>query len=125
MWKPNVQYKRLYSFALDRFIQFRVTTYALRCIVKVGGIDETRRMWKPNVQYKRLYSFALDKFIQFRVTTYALRCIDKVGGIDEYLLHTPEKKLNSDVGLVWKGRIQEALRAQSAAVEAAPATGGT
>ncbi|CAI5531397.1 unnamed protein product [Closterium sp. Naga37s-1] len=99
--------------------------------VSEDGGNKTRRMWKPNVQYKRLYSFALDKFIQFRVTTYALRCIDKVGGIDEYLLHTPEKKLNSDVGLVWKGRIQEALlRAQSAtadqgSVGAAPATGGT
>ncbi|XP_022145425.1 uncharacterized protein LOC111014872 [Momordica charantia] len=39
-WKPNVQEKRLFSYILDRHIRVKVTTHALRCIDKVGGIDE-------------------------------------------------------------------------------------
>ncbi|XP_065857670.1 large ribosomal subunit protein bL28m [Euphorbia lathyris] len=39
-WKPNVQEKRLFSYILDRHIKIQVTTHALRCIDKVGGIDE-------------------------------------------------------------------------------------
>ncbi|KAL6524116.1 hypothetical protein OROMI_031211 [Orobanche minor] len=39
-WKPNVQEKRLFSYILDRHIRMKVTTYALRCIDKAGGIDE-------------------------------------------------------------------------------------
>uniref|UniRef100_A0A3Q7IDU8 Large ribosomal subunit protein bL28m n=1 Tax=Solanum lycopersicum TaxID=4081 RepID=A0A3Q7IDU8_SOLLC len=39
-WKPNVQEKRLFSYILDRQIRVKVTTYALRCIDKAGGIDE-------------------------------------------------------------------------------------
>lgn len=39
-WRPNVHWKRLYSIALDQWIDFRVTTHALRCIDKAGGIDE-------------------------------------------------------------------------------------
>ncbi|XP_002961246.2 uncharacterized protein LOC9642695 [Selaginella moellendorffii] len=39
-WKPNVRLKRLYSFSLDRFIRVHVTTHALRCIDKAGGLDE-------------------------------------------------------------------------------------
>ncbi|WCJ33664.1 Ribosomal L28 family [Euphorbia peplus] len=39
-WKPNVQNKRLFSYILDRHIKLQVTTHALRCIDKVGGIDE-------------------------------------------------------------------------------------
>mmetsp|Transcript_5759 Transcript_5759/g.6617 ORF Transcript_5759/g.6617 Transcript_5759/m.6617 type:complete len:141 (-) Transcript_5759:559-981(-) len=38
-WKPNVQYKRLYSEALDRMIRLRVTTHAMRCIDNKGGLD--------------------------------------------------------------------------------------
>eukprot|EP00249_Psilotum_nudum_P006338 c19649_g1_i1 orf=261-1082(+) len=39
-WRPNVQKKRLYSVALDRYVRIRVTTHAIRCIDKVGGLDE-------------------------------------------------------------------------------------
>ncbi|KAI9833398.1 MAG: 39S ribosomal protein L24, mitochondrial [Phylliscum demangeonii] len=39
-WSPNVQSKRLWSDALNRFIRIRVTTRALRTIDKVGGLDE-------------------------------------------------------------------------------------
>uniref|UniRef100_A0A803R9E5 Large ribosomal subunit protein bL28m n=1 Tax=Cannabis sativa TaxID=3483 RepID=A0A803R9E5_CANSA len=39
-WKPNVQDKRLFSYILDRHIRVKVTTHALRCIDKAGGIDE-------------------------------------------------------------------------------------
>ena len=40
MWKPNVQKKRLWSEALQDFIRFSVTTHALRCIDKAGGLDK-------------------------------------------------------------------------------------
>lgn len=39
-WLPNVFNKRLFSRALGRHIQLRVTTRALRTIDKVGGLDE-------------------------------------------------------------------------------------
>eukprot|EP00884_Botryococcus_braunii_P009833 jgi/Botrbrau1/18851/Bobra.177_2s0013.1 len=39
-WLPNVQNKRLYSEVLDDLLQLRVTTTALRCIDKAGGLDE-------------------------------------------------------------------------------------
>ncbi|XP_010526273.1 PREDICTED: 54S ribosomal protein L24, mitochondrial-like [Tarenaya hassleriana] len=39
-WKPNVQEKRLFSYVFDRHIRVKVTTHALRCIDKAGGIDE-------------------------------------------------------------------------------------
>lgn len=39
-WKPNVFNRRLWSLALNRYIQVRVTARALRTIDKVGGLDE-------------------------------------------------------------------------------------
>eukprot|EP00656_Telonema_subtile_P018948 TRINITY_DN20296_c0_g1_i1.p1 TRINITY_DN20296_c0_g1~~TRINITY_DN20296_c0_g1_i1.p1 ORF type:complete len:140 (+),score=24.40 TRINITY_DN20296_c0_g1_i1:98-517(+) len=38
-WKPNVQTKRLWSDTLEKRVEFRVTTHALRCIDKAGGLD--------------------------------------------------------------------------------------
>merc|ERR1719213_217865 len=35
-WKPNVQRKRLWSEALEDWMQFKVTTHALKCIDKAG-----------------------------------------------------------------------------------------
>lgn len=39
-WKPNVQVKSMYSEGLQRVLRFRITTYAMRCVKKAGGIDE-------------------------------------------------------------------------------------
>ncbi|KAI3944790.1 hypothetical protein MKW92_046853 [Papaver armeniacum] len=39
-WKPNVQEKQLFSYILDRHVRVKVTTHALRCIDKAGGVDE-------------------------------------------------------------------------------------
>lgn len=39
VWKPNVQKTTLYSNALERNVQLKVTAYALRCIDKAGGLD--------------------------------------------------------------------------------------
>lgn len=39
-WHPNVQSKRLFSKALGKYVQLRVTTRVLRTIDKVGGLDE-------------------------------------------------------------------------------------
>lgn len=38
-WRPNVQKTTLYSNALERNVQLKVTAYALRCIDKAGGLD--------------------------------------------------------------------------------------
>jgi len=40
-FKPNVQRKRLWSRTLGCWLRFNVTTHALRCIDKAGGIDES------------------------------------------------------------------------------------
>ncbi|KAF8392911.1 hypothetical protein HHK36_021151 [Tetracentron sinense] len=67
----------------------------------------TRRNWKPNVQEKRLFSYIIDRHIRVKVTTHALRCIDKAGGIDEYLLKTPYNKMDTEMGLFWKAKIEK------------------
>lgn len=69
--------------------------------------SRSRRNWKPNVQEKRLFSYILDRHIRVKVTTHALRCIDKAGGIDEYLLKTPYKKMDTEMGLFWKSKIEK------------------
>ena len=61
--------------------------------------NKTRRKWKPNAQTKRLWSRILQCWLRFKLTTRALKCIEKVGGIDEYILFTPEKKMNSIAGM--------------------------
>lgn len=38
-WKPNVHHVRLYSEILDKRLRIKVTTSALRCIDKAGGLD--------------------------------------------------------------------------------------
>ncbi|KAF3792145.1 54S ribosomal protein L24 [Nymphaea thermarum] len=75
--------------------------------VSEDGGNKTRRTWKPNVQEKRLFSYILDRHIRVKVTTHALRCIDKAGGIDEYLLNIPYKKLDNEMALFWKARIEK------------------
>lgn len=76
------------------------------CVSEDGG-NKTRRSWKPNVQEKRLFSYILDRHIRVKVTTHALRCIDKAGGIDEYLLKTPYQKMDTEMGLFWKAKIEK------------------
>ncbi|CAO3630701.1 unnamed protein product [Cunninghamella echinulata] len=39
-WLPNVQNKKLYSVALERFFELKVTTAVLRTIDKKGGLDK-------------------------------------------------------------------------------------
>lgn len=75
--------------------------------VSEDGGNKTRRTWKPNVQEKRLFSYILDRHIRVKVTTHALRCIDKAGGIDEYFLKTPYHKLDTELGLFWKAKIEK------------------
>lgn len=59
------------------------------------------------MQEKRLFSYILDRQIRVKVTTHALRCIDKAGGIDEYLLKTPHHKMDTEMGLFWKVKIEK------------------
>ncbi|XP_051151640.1 54S ribosomal protein L24, mitochondrial [Andrographis paniculata] len=75
--------------------------------VSEDGGNKTRRCWKPNVQEKRLFSYIMDRHIRVKVTTHALRCIDKAGGIDEYLLKTPYHKMDTEMGLYWKTKIEQ------------------
>ncbi|KAF2316677.1 hypothetical protein GH714_042018 [Hevea brasiliensis] len=78
----------------------------VHCVL-VNGDDRSRRTWKPNVQEKRLFSYILDRHVRVKVTTHALRCIDKAGGIDEYLLRTPYQKMDTEMGLFWKAKIEK------------------
>ncbi|XP_010931519.1 large ribosomal subunit protein bL28m [Elaeis guineensis] len=75
--------------------------------VSEDGGNKSRRTWKPNVQTKRLFSYIHDRHIRVKVTTHALRCIDKAGGIDEYLLKTPYHKMETEMGLVWKAKVEK------------------
>ncbi|KAK3213152.1 hypothetical protein Dsin_017858 [Dipteronia sinensis] len=75
--------------------------------ISEDGGNKSRRFWKPNVQDKRLFSYILDRHIRVKVTTHALRCIDKAGGIDEYLLKTPYHKMDTEMGLSWKTKIEK------------------
>lgn len=75
--------------------------------ISEDGGNKTRRNWKPNVQEKRLFSYILNRHIRVKITTYALRCIDKAGGIDEYLLKTPYHKMDTEMGLIWKSKIEK------------------
>lgn len=59
------------------------------------------------MQHKRLFSYIHDRHIRVKVTTHALRCIDKAGGIDEYLLKTPYRKMDSELGVLWKAKIEK------------------
>ena len=38
-----------------------------------------------------------------------MRCIDKAGGFDSYIYHTPEKKLQSKLGMALKMRMKEVV----------------
>ncbi|KAF3957884.1 hypothetical protein CMV_017146 [Castanea mollissima] len=75
--------------------------------VSEDGGNKSRRAWKPNVQEKRLFSYVLDRHVLVKVTTHALCCFDKAGGIDEYLLKTPDHKIDTEMGLYWKSRIEK------------------
>lgn len=75
--------------------------------ISEDGGNKSRRSWKPNVQEKRLFSYIMDRHIRVKVTTHALRCIDKAGGIDEYLLKTPYQKMDTEMGLFWKSKIEK------------------
>lgn len=54
-----------------------------------------------------MFSYIHDRHIRVKVTTHALRCIDKAGGIDEYLLKTPYKKMDTELGVVWKAKVEK------------------
>ncbi|KAG0480258.1 hypothetical protein HPP92_011116 [Vanilla planifolia] len=75
--------------------------------ISEDGGNKSRRSWKPNVQNKRLFSYIHDRHIRVKVTTHALRCIDKAGGIDEYLLNTPYHKMGTELGILWKAKVEK------------------
>jgi large subunit ribosomal protein L28 len=47
-WRPNVQMKRLWSGALNKYIRVRITPRVLRTVDKCGGLDEYLLGEKPN-----------------------------------------------------------------------------
>ena len=48
-----------------------------------------------------------DRHIRVKVTIHALRCIDKGEGNDEYLLKTPYNKMDTEMGLFWKAKVEK------------------
>ncbi|KAM3569032.1 hypothetical protein VYU27_008858 [Nannochloropsis oceanica] len=92
---------------------------------------KTRRMFKPNSQRKRLWSDALEDMIPFNLTTTTLRMVDKAGGLDNYLLQTPDHKLDSESGIRIKRQIERKLaraeqlqQQQAPSAPPSPAAGG-
>ncbi|KAK5584411.1 hypothetical protein RB653_006022 [Dictyostelium firmibasis] len=71
---------------------------------------KTRRTWKPNVQTKTYHSDVLDTNIRVSLTTYTIRCIDKAGSFDNYIIHTKDKDLASELGSDLKLAMQYELR---------------
>lgn len=74
------------------------------------SINRVRRTWVPNVHAQSLFSELLGCKLPFRATTYALRTIDKYGGLDNYLLRTPDAKLDSDVAIKTKRLLEAHLK---------------
>ena len=70
-----------------------------------------RRTWRPNVHPQSLFSELLGCKLQFRTTTSVLRTIDKMGGLDNYLLRTPDKKLDSALAVKTKRLLETQLEA--------------
>ena len=57
VWKPNVQNKKFFSEAYQRFLSFRMTTSAIKKVKKLaGGIDEYLKTTPSSVL---LYSKAI------------------------------------------------------------------
>ena len=69
----------------------------------------TKRVWRPNIQKKKYFSEILDTTVDIRLTTAAMRWIDKAGGFDSYIYHTPEKNLQSKLGMALKTRMKEVI----------------
>ena len=69
---------------------------------------------------KTFYSEILERTVSLRATTYALRWIDKAGGFDRYILHTPDRKLASNIASELKQEMlhQLAVRRLTAAQQA-------
>lgn len=86
-WNPNVQKTTLYSNTLDRTVQLKVTTYALR-----------------SGTYTGICKKSLKSSSQLQVTCVC-RCIDKAGGLDRYLLKSSDQELGSDIGSRLKAEI--------------------
>jgi ribosomal protein L28 len=91
-----------------------------------------KRHWLPNIQHKNLWSDILERKVSINVTTTALKYIDAVGGgasgvvlsacrdskrlhrqpspgLDNYILHTPDRDLNSAAGLALRRVILEKI----------------
>ncbi|CAM9283427.1 unnamed protein product [Laminaria digitata] len=90
-WKPNVQKKALYSEVLDDWVKFHLTTHALRCVDKAGGIDnyllKTPAKWLTSMEgsnAKRKIQETLAKRIASgELGGYAMNSIFEEGGEGE------------------------------------------
>lgn len=73
-FKPNVQKKRLWSRTLQCWLRFNVTTHALKCIDKKGGIDEYLLETKnlnsiAGLNAKHMIQARLEELAEERVST--------------------------------------------------------
>jgi len=48
--------------------------------------------------------------VDIRLTTAAMRSIDKAGGFDSYIYYTPQKKLQSMLGMALKQRMRDVVQ---------------
>lgn len=76
------------------------------------SMRHSRRTWSPNVHSKRLWSDALERKVRVRLTANVLRTIDQYGGLDNYLLKTPNRKIDSEFGEQLKRAIKKTLQSK-------------
>uniref|UniRef100_A0A7S3QJM9 Ribosomal protein L28 n=1 Tax=Dunaliella tertiolecta TaxID=3047 RepID=A0A7S3QJM9_DUNTE len=100
--------KRRNTFWGETPILFRSRKY------KFGGEvrDERVAVIKPHLHTVKLHSLILNKKVEIQTTPQMLRYIEALGGLDDYLLQTPDPKLNSDVASTMKWRITQLYQAK-------------
>ncbi|KAF5841372.1 hypothetical protein DUNSADRAFT_13240 [Dunaliella salina] len=100
--------KRRDTFWGETPILFRSRKY------KFGGEIRHERVAviKPQLHTVKLHSLILNQKVKIQTTPQMLRYIEAWGGLDDYLLQTPDRKLNSDVASSMKWRITQLYQAK-------------
>lgn len=115
-WKPNVQVKSMYSDRLQRVLRFRLTTYAMRCIKKAGGIDQYLLKTKDS---ELKYPKALEMKRELRELARAEKKVSAVAAAGTApLTPTPVASYRAEAGLL--GAVLEPVRILGLALATKP-----
>ncbi|ONK57516.1 uncharacterized protein A4U43_C09F1300 [Asparagus officinalis] len=64
------------------------------------------RPWKPNLKLKRMFTYIHGAEIQPKVTIHTVKSVERMGGISKSTVMTPYYKSETQMGLMWKGKIE-------------------